>query len=147
MSNENATFEMKLSDLSPSPLSMIQADYTGTAHIAKGGKPTPPPVVFEYATGTDFTIILKNSFGQLTTPIRLVINPITGTSDYETTATPVPGEWEVTINESENVVKCTYLPNTTSSFQIPYIINDNIVSIGILIVGTTEIPEEELRTA
>ncbi len=147
MTNENTTFEMKLSDLSTSPLSKIQADFNGNLFTAKGGVPTPPAVEFDYTTGTDFTITLKNSKGQKTTPITLVINPIEGSTNYETTATPVPNEWDVQINEQENVVKCNYLPNTTSSFQIPFVIDENIVSIGIQIVGTTEIPEEELRTA
>lgn len=147
MSNENASFELKLSDRSPSPQSKIQADYNGSAFIATGGIPTPPPVEFEYTSGTDFTITLTNSKGEKTTPITLVINPITGTTDFETVATPVPGEWHVKIIDSHNVVLCKYIPDPTSSFQIPHITDENIVSIGILIVGTTEVPEEELRTA
>lgn len=129
----NITIE--LSDTSPASDSQIQADYNNTEYVATPGNDCD----FSYTTGNDFTVLLVNSQNSPTTPCALIIN--LGDDSYVTDVTGGVN-WNVSLDTDKNEYICTYSPEPSSSFTVPYIVvppkNNPNPTIGIAIVGTTE---------
>lgn len=133
-------FALTLKDNSLSPKSELKATCDGKSHTAYGGNP-PKDVTFPYSTGDPMHLIFTSSIGIISTPLHLQFDLL---ADGYVQADVTGGlDWTVhQPGDEENLIHCVYDPEPTTSCTIPLLTDPHVHSIGIAIVGTTEVPEE-----